>query len=257
MWMMLAVLTAQGQDAEHYAVGAGDVLEIEVFQEEELSAKYTIDDEGSFEMPLLGRVQAAGLSVQELSEDITVKLGTAYLVNPQVSIRVDVYSSQPVQILGSVNEPGIFYLTGPTTISEMLAQAGGVVSTQSARELLITNDWDTTIPKQTVHLGRLLETGEGNILLKGGDVVYVSEGQTVTVSGEVEKPGLVSFTDGMTVTEAIALAGGAAKTANLRKVTITRGAERIPVNVKRIFNDKSEDIVLQRDDQLFIRESFF
>ena len=259
MLVMLTALmaSAQAEDSQSYRVGAGDVLEVLVYQETDLSAMYTINDDGGFEMPLLGRVDAGGLSVQELTDSLAVELGRAYLVNPQVSVRVDVYNSQPVRVLGSVNKPGVVYLTGPTTLQELLAKAGGVKSDKSVQELLITNEWDEAIPQRTVHLGQLLERGEGNILLKGGDVVYVSEGQSVTVSGEVDKPGLVSFSDGMTVTEAIAQAGGAAKTANLRKVTITRGAERIPVNVKRILNDKAEDIVLQRDDQLFIRESYW
>lgn len=256
MLIMLAGLAA-AEEPESYQVGAGDVLEVQVYQEEDLSAMYTVNDDGSFEMPLLGRVEASGHSVRELSEQLAVELGSSYLVNPQVSVRVDVYNSQPVRVLGSINKPGVIYLTGPTTLQELLADAGGVKSDKSAQELLITNEWDATVPQRTVHLGRLLENGEGNILLKGGDVVYVSEGQTVTVSGEVDKPGLVSFSDGMTVTEAIAQAGGAAKTANLRKVTITRGSERIPVNVKRILNDKDEDVVLQRDDQLFLRESIW
>jgi polysaccharide export outer membrane protein len=256
MLIMLAGL-AVAEEPESYRVGAGDVLEVQVYQEEDLSATYTLNDDGSFEMPLLGRVEAGGRSVRELSQMLTTDLGSAYLVNPQVSVRVDVYNSQPVRVLGSINEPGVIYLTGPTTLQELLANAGGVKSDKSAQELVITNEWDATAPQRTVHLGRLLENGEGNILLKGGDVVYVSEGQTVTVSGEVDKPGLVSFSDGMTVTEAIAQAGGAAKTANLRKVTITRGSERIPVNVKRILNDKSEDVTLLRDDQLFLRESIW
>ena len=256
MLIMLAGLAA-AEEPESYQVGAGDVLEVQVYQEETLSAKYTINDDGSFEMPLLGRVEASGNSVRELSEQLAADLGSSYLVNPQVSVRVDVYSSQPVRVLGSINQPGVIYLTGPTTLQELLANAGGVKSNKSAQELLITNEWDSTAAQRTVHLGRLLENGEGNILLKGGDVVYVSEGQTVTVSGEVDKPGLVSFSDGITVTEAIAQAGGAAKTANLRKVTITRGSARIPVNVKRILNDKAEDVVLERDDQLFLRESIW
>ena len=256
MLIIMAGLAA-AQQPESYQVGPGDILDIQVYQEEDLSSTYTISEDGAFEMPLLGRVEAGGLSVQELSDTLASALGRAYLVNPQVSVRVDVYNSQPVRVLGSVNKPGVIYLTGITTVSEILAKAGGVKSDKSAQELLITNEWDETAPQRTVHLGRLLESGEGNVTLRGGDVVYVSEGQTVTVSGEVEKPGLISFSDGMTVTEAIAQAGGAAKTANLRKVTITRGSDRIPVNVKRILNDKSEDIILERDDQLFIRESYW
>jgi polysaccharide export outer membrane protein len=256
MWIIMAGL-AVAQEPESYELGVGDTLEIQVYQEDDLSSMYTISDDGAFEMPLLGRIEARGMSVQDLSEALASALGNAYLVNPQVSVRVEVYNSQPVRVLGSVNKPGVIYLTGSTTVSEILAKAGGVKSDKSAQELLITNEWDVTAPQRTVHLGRLLESGEGNLTLHGGDVVYVSEGQTVTISGEVEKPGLISFSDGMTVTEAIAQAGGAAKTANLRKVTITRGSERIPVNVKRILNDKSEDLILERDDQLFIRESYW
>ena len=133
--MMAGLATAQ--EPESYRVGSGDILEIQVYQEEDLSSTYTVSDDGAFEMPLLGRIEARGLSVQELTDALVSALGSAYLVNPQVSVRVDVYNSQPVRVLGSVNKPGVIYLTGTTTISEILAKAGGVKSDKSAQDTSI------------------------------------------------------------------------------------------------------------------------
>ena len=94
---------ALAQDSNVYRVGAGDVIDIQVFQEDTLSNSYTIGDDGSSEMPLLGRVDADGHSVQELSDHLVDLLGASYLVDPQVSVRVEEYNSQPVRVLSLIH----------------------------------------------------------------------------------------------------------------------------------------------------------
>ena len=255
MWMIisLAAAAAEPEPGDTYRLGAGDTVEIQVYQEEDLTGMYTIREDGFIEMPLLGRVCAVGRSVGELSDGLAEELGSAFLVNPQVSVRVETFNSQPVQVLGGVNKPGVIYLTGPTTLQEILAKAGGLSSVGSAQEVLIKNDWDGE--QKNVDLGRLLSEGEGNYQLRGGDVVYVSEGQTVYVAGEVDKPGSVPFQEGLTITEAIAEAGGATPTATLREVYILRDGERLQINVKRILKGRIPDVELMRGDQIFIEES--
>ena len=239
-----------------YTIGAGDVLDVAVFQEEDLTGQYPVGEGGTFEMPIVGTVDADGQTVRELTASLTSALG-AYIRNPQVTVRIETYGSQPVRILGEINEPGTYFLTGPTTLTELLAMAGGVKSARSAQEAIIRSEEDADSAEEVINLSRLRDSGEGNVFVSGGDVIYISEGQAVYVTGEVKNPGSVPFQEGMTVTEAIALAGEALPTANLRRAYIQRGEERIPVNIRRIRKSRDPDIVMLNGDKIFIDESVF
>jgi len=238
-----------------YRVGVGDVLEIRVYQEEDLTGLYLVGDSGEFEMPLLGAWEAEGLTTRDLSKSIEVALKTSFLVNPQVSVRVETYASQPVQVLGAVKNPGMIYLTGPTTLQEILAKAGGVVSDLSAQEVVIKNESNEVDEQRVVNLDRLFSTGEGNVVIQGGDLVYVSEGQSIYVGGQVGKPGRVPYVEGLTVTQALVEAGGAKDTANLREAYVLRDGGRQAINIRRILQGRDTDFTLQHGDQLFVEES--
>ena len=237
-----------------YRVGPGDVVDVVVYQEEGLGGLFVINDAGDVTLPLIGAIPAQGLSTSELARKIKTDLGKNYLVNPQVTVRVETYSSQPVQVLGSVSNPGIVYLEGPTTLQELLARVGGVATEQSAREIVIKNEWDGASHRIS-NVGRLLTTGEGNITLRGGDVVYVREGDTIFVNGYVEKPGTIPYQDGLTITQALALAGGTSQAANTREAYILRGDSRIAINLRRIMKGRDSDVPLERGDQLVIEQS--
>ena len=258
MGLLLALLGAAAlAQPGAYTIGSGDTLDVQVFQEADLTGKYFVGEGGTIEMPLVGSVQAAGLTVAELTVSLTEDLGARYLRNPQVSIRVDVYGSQPVRVLGEVGSPGVYYLTGPTSLQELLAKAGGVKTDRSTQEAIIKNEWDDASPQQVINLSRLRDTGEGNVLLRGGDVVYISEGQAVYVGGEVKKPGSVPFKEGLTVLQALTEAGGFAPTASARRAYILRDGGRIALNMRRIQKGRDADVTLQNGDQLFIEESVF
>ena len=89
--------------------------------------------------PLLGRVKAAGSTPKELAGQLTDLLGKDYLVNPQVIVTVKEYLSQKVQVLGAAEKPGVYYLTGPTSLLEILSRAGGFASSAGKQVLLVRN----------------------------------------------------------------------------------------------------------------------
>ena len=254
--LLLALLlpaTARADDS--YRLGAGDVVEVAVFQEETLTNRYPINDDGHIEMPLLGAVKASGLSVDELDTQITSALGERYLVNPQVTIQVKEFHSQVVQVLGDVNEPGVYPLTGSTTLEEILALAGGVRSDRATREAMIKNEREGG--QRVVNLNTLRISGEDAVYLRGGDVVYILQGQIVSVNGLVKDPGDIPFRDGMTVLDAVSAAGGQLPSANLRRVTLKRGDEFIQINLKRVIKQRDPDVVMLSGDKLIIDESPF
>src|SRR5687767_2057307 len=114
--VLLAVLLGGGVPvAQEYTIGPGDVLKITVWGHEDLSKDYPVTLDGRVPFPLIGSVQAAGLTTSELAKRVRDLLEKDYLVNPQVIVAVRDYLSTKVHVMGEAEKPGLFYLTGPTT----------------------------------------------------------------------------------------------------------------------------------------------
>ncbi len=253
-----AVSVSSGDDFNsHYKVGPADVLEIRVHDEEDLSGEFIVLDTGNIDMPPVGNIEVQGLTVYEISELLEKLLKDGYLNDPHVSTQVFSFASQPVEVMGAVKEPGVYYLMGETTLVEMLAKAGGVVSEKSIKEIHVTRIGSADGEPIIVNLTQLMAYGQGNMVLQAGDVINVPEGLFVYVAGQVQEPGPVTYQDGLTVLQALTAAGGQSTTAKLRDAYILRGGERILVNLKRIIQGRDPDVIMQPEDQLYVQESMF
>ena len=250
-----AVQASGSTTVNSYRVGQGDVLSVQVYDEADLSGEFEIGQGGGFDYPLVGWVKVETRTVQEIGALLQRRLGQAYLVNPQVNVRVSTYASQPVKVIGAVKSPGVFYLERETTLLEMVATAGGVASESSMEVHLMRGGKGQ--PAKVIPLDLLFGAGEGNEVLRSGDVVYVPEGLMVYVAGEVNEQGAIAWQDGLTVTQALARAGGTTGTAKLRDAYILRSGDRILVNIKRVIQGADPDLRLQPGDQLFVQESVF
>jgi polysaccharide export outer membrane protein len=236
-----------------YRIGPGDTLVVRVVGESDLTGSFVVGPEGWLSLPMVGTMRVDGRTAAQVAGKLGRVLAKDFLVDPQVSVRVEQHASRPVQVLGAVREPGTYYLSKPTRLVELLAQAGGVLNDKSSSEVRVNHaDGEASL---VVQLEELLVTGEGNVLLRSGDVVNVLEGKVVYVNGEVGKPGAVAWKGGITVTRALALAGGVKATANQRKAYILRGGEKVPINLRRIFQAKDDDPVLRPGDQVLVGES--
>lgn len=109
-----------------YRVGAQDLLEISVFGVDDLSHTARVNSNGQISMPLVGSVMAGGKTIPELETEIATKLRAGYLQNPHVSVFVKEFTSQRVTLEGAVKKPGIYPLTGKTTLLQAIAMAEGV-----------------------------------------------------------------------------------------------------------------------------------
>jgi len=114
------------QAIEDYRIGPSDLLEISVFQVPELSRAVRVNARGALTLPLIGQIQAGGLTGQQLETLIALKLKETYLQNPQVSVFIKEYVSQRVTVSGSVNRAGVFPVSGKTTLMQAIAMAGGL-----------------------------------------------------------------------------------------------------------------------------------
>ena len=213
--IVVSALVSSG-GAQEYTIGAGDVLKVIVWGHEDLSKEYPVAHDGYMPFPLLGRIKASGLTIEQLGERLRTLLEKDYLVNPQVIVAVKEYLSQKVQILGEAEKPGLYYLTGPTTLVEMLSRAGGLGKT-AGRELIILRGArdgaapgtraGTTILRLDM---RKVMAGDGtdNVRLERDDMIFVPKAQSFFVLGEVRKPGTFAIERETTVLEAITQAEG-------------------------------------------------
>lgn len=235
----------------HYRVGEGDVLFVDIYGEEDMSGVFTIGPNGVLNYPMLQGLNVSNKTVDEIGQMLAVELERDLLEDPRVSVRVEQCLSQRVYVLGAVQQPGEFYLCGPTNLLDILARAGGVQDKNVTR-VLLSHIGST---EQEIDYALLVNQAVGNVDLVNGDRIFVPESLVVYVSGQVKTPGSIPFATGLTVTQAINLAGGFTEIAKTRKIFVLRDGQRIPVRLKRILQGRMEDFTLQPDDQILITES--
>lgn len=243
--------------SQDYIVGEGDVLKIAVYGHEDLSTIERVSGNGTINFPLIGNVVVSGLSVSQVSEEISRLLADGYIVLPQVSIFIEEFRSQKTVIMGEVIKPGLYELKGNTSFLELISMAGG----------LTVDAGDTAIIKRkgspdaedenirTIDLQRLLEEGDTseNIRMLDGDSVYISRAGLFYVTGEVKKPDAYKHKEGTTVIQAITMAGGLTDKAAAGRIRIIRKEDKTERVIKRV---KMDELVLP-DDVVVVPESYF
>lgn len=269
--------TSGGADATNYILGPEDQITVRVFAADDIPDKPAqIANDGTVNLPMIGEVHAAGLNVEQL-QTVLVTAYKRYFKDPQVTVQVNDFRSQPVSVAGNVNTPGVVQLRGTRNLMEVIGMAGGLKPDAGDSVLITRNRSAGAIPvagafpdasgKYSVaHINiRAVMNGkdpEGNILIKPHDVITVPRARMIYVLGNVTKPGGFVLTDNetMSITQAIALAGGWDKMASLSSARILRadgGAEReqIPANLKKIMDNKAPDLQLRPDDILYVPNS--
>ncbi len=264
---------------QDYQIGPEDLLEVSFFGIEELQREVRVNGRGEITLPLVGQVQASGISPQQVEDKLRqlYKEG-GYINNPQISVLVKEYRHQRVMVSGAVDQPGSYEVIGLRTLLEMLGQAGGlndksgdvvhVVRHQSAADRAKR---ERTTPSGSgapaaetivIDLRRLLVQGdlELNIPIQGGDIIHVPFARNAFVVGAVNKPGGVPIKDNLTVTQALAVAGGLNPLLASNKVTIVRFDEHgeqtnFSVNLSDTLTGRKQDILVQENDIVFAHES--
>ena len=124
--VLLALMPALtvAQSGGDYVIGAQDVLSITVFDQADLGGRYAVELDGSFSFPLIGRIQAGGLTIRAFETELKNRLADGFFRNPQVTVAIEQYRSQRVFVIGEVKSAGAYALTGDMTLIEALAKAG-------------------------------------------------------------------------------------------------------------------------------------
>ena len=251
-----------------YRIGPGDLLEIKVFELEQLSQVVRVSEDGSITLPLLGRVEIEGLTQDGTAAKIAGLLAAKYVKHPQVTVFIKEYKSKQVAVIGAVEKPGSYELVGRKNLLQLISAAGGFTD-QATDEIYVLREGQNgdavSIP---IDLKDLLVNGNQklNIPIEPSDVINVPVDREIKVFvfGRVTQPGALKFkiSEKVTLLKAIAQAGGWAEGAKQSAVVITRkdksGKEtQMRVNVKDILSGKRKDIPLLEGDVVFVPESFW
>lgn len=262
--------TASSHGDGLYRIGPGDVLDIRVFDYPQLSREAVrVDGRGLIRMPLIeDEFQAACRSENELAKEIATRY-LKYQRNPHVDVFVKEYNSQPVAVIGAVDKPGRFQIQRPVRLLELISFAGGPtdkagkriqiahtggVPTCNAAGMVAARD-DALEDFDAYNLNdTLLGDFKSNPYVRPGDIITVPEAEQVFVVGNVFKPSIIPLKETVTVSQAIAMAGGMLPDTKTDRVRIIRkmpGAtdkSEIFVNLQAISQRRTEDVVLQSGD---------
>jgi polysaccharide biosynthesis/export protein len=262
------VAEGASSNSGEYQVGPGDVLQVAVYGNEDISRTPTVQPNGTIALPLLGDVAVVGLTLPEIQRRLTALLAKDFLVNPQVEVKVKEYQSQFVSVVGEVNNPGRKPLRGRTRIFDVLIEAGGF-TTRASGEVMITRR-EGTFEGGSVTMKLRFSGASPNprdlvnleIPLHNGDLITASAKYYVTVEGEVIRPGRYPIEEEMTLSTAVVAAGGLTRfgknDVKIRRVSPETGkTEILEVDLKSIRNGKQPDLVLRPNDVITVPRKLF
>ncbi|MDD5504134.1 MAG: polysaccharide export protein [Candidatus Omnitrophica bacterium] len=267
--LSLGVVPCLAQSPE-YRLQPTDVLKITVHDQVDLDTTTRITAEGYITFPLIGKVKAEGLTVRELEAEIKRLLELDYLVTAQVLIFIQGYHTRQVSVLGEVNLPGKYDMPEEKTVTllQAIAMAGGFTKDALTNETQVMREKNGQTQTMIVRVNDITKRGmtEKDMAIEPGDVVFVPESFFwVSVIGEVNTPGKYNIPEEKSITllEAIALAGGFTKDADINQTQIMRVTDgqtkTIIVRVSDITKkgQKDQDIAIEPEDVIFVPESFF
>jgi len=286
--VVVSVALPPSSTGQQYEIGPGDVVHVVVQGQADLSGDFRVDAEGSISFPLLGKIKAAAHTPLELERKLTTLLADGYLRRPVVTVSVAQYGSQKVYVTGEVQKPGPFGLKADRSLLALLADLGGLGANVGHEVIVIRPISDGTagpiiptaapagdgeaarggeggfvvagqpleVPGADVFRISLLELQAGNpernVLLQAGDTVYFPRAAQIYITGSVARPGPYKYQEGMTLLQALTLAGGVSDRGAAGRTRIVR----VEGGKKKEAKAKPTDIV-QPEDLIVVPERFF
>lgn len=269
-----------------YQVGPEDQLDIVVYGQDNLNRTLRVNGQGEIIVPLVGVAKVAGMTTHEIEKRLMELYDARFLVNPQITVEVKEFRHQRVAVTGAVNKPGSYEIIGPRTLLEVLSLAGGfsnlgtsfggaqagdivnVIRHQNAPDLAKTIKAESVQPftpkteTVVIDLRRLLSGQEPqlNLTVRNGDVIHVPFAGNAYVLGGVRKPGNIAVKENVTVSQAVAMAGGVDPILGTNSITVLRFDEQgnpisINTNLNSIIARNNPDLPVKDNDVIVVRES--
>jgi len=268
------------QGIKSYLLGPGDVLDVRVFGQPELSSSVQVDSDGNLSsLPFLEKpIVAKCRSDKDVQKDITAAY-SKFINNPQVSVRISERNSrQPATVFGAVRQPTRVEMKRKVRLNELMAVSGGfterasgtiqilhtepLMCPEAGEENLAAPIDGTKIPLNIIKIADLRAGKlEANPVIRPGDYVLVTEAEPVYITGSVMAPGGVYLREDLMLSRALAMVGGARKEAKLTDVRIFRqvpgsaNQQVISVDVAAIRKNQKADVLLQAYDVIEVPEA--
>lgn len=241
---------------QDYRLGAGDAIGVQVYQSPDLSIDARVSESGVISYPLVGSVQLGGLTIAEAEKKIGDALRTGGFVKvPQVNIVLRQVRGNQVAVLGQVSRPGRFPLeTFNTRVSDMLAAAGGTTATGDD-VLIVTGQREGKPFRKVIDIPALFlnEKSDEDIVLAGGDTLYVNKAPMFYIYGEAQRPGPYRIERGMTVMQALAQGGGPTVRGSQNRLKL----HRRDASGKVVETTPNLTDPVRAEDVIYVRESLF
>jgi polysaccharide export outer membrane protein len=253
---MISATSAFAEDKLDYPLGAGDVIRVQVFQNPDLTIDTRVSENGSITYPLIGSVELGGLSIAAAEKKIAAALKEGgFVQQPQVNIVLVQVRGNQVAVLGQVNRPGRFPLeTFNTRVSDMLAAAGG--ATASGDDVVIVTGVRNGKPfRKEIDIPALYlsDKNEADLILSGGDTIYVHRAPVFYIYGEAQRPGSFRIEREMNIMQALAQGGGPTARGSEYRIRLHRkNAEGV---IEKISPELTDPVL--PNDVIYIRESIF
>jgi len=220
---------ASPQGDRPFVAGAGALLRVVVPSRPDLTNTYRVDPAGMLVLPPpLGAMSVQGLTLREVADQIAGRLRGADGKTPKVAVTFD-RSIQSAFVAGQVRAPGLIAMNGPLSLMKVLARAGSPTAAAGDTIVIIHDevpDRAGAAPHETRSTVALADLRAGHdVLLHDGDTVFVPKADVFYILGEVQRPGQYILTPGMTVLQAIALAGGLTPRGSDRRVAVIRSID--------------------------------
>lgn len=282
--LLLVLASAMAADEAPYRLGAGDVVDIQVWREHEISGKHEIGANGELRHELLGAVPAAGLTLDALAETLRARLAREFLRDPRVSVALVSSARRKAWVIGSVARPGQYAVKEGTRLLDLLFAAGGLgldagavarfyrMGPPAPGEPLAAPDEREPREQASVDLAALLsgdlsenrpvEPGDVLVVIARDDAAGAAE-RRIRVMGEVRSPGAYALREAPTALDAVLAAGGFTEYASANRVRLVRGSgEKRVVRELRLGDfvegePEGENADLKAGDLVVIPESFF
>jgi len=264
-----------------FTIGVADLLEVNVLGVSDFTRELRVSRDGTIRMPFLGDLQVDGMTCRQLEDKLADLLDPEYVKDPQVSVSIKEPRSRMFSLMGAVMKPGQYQILEPVTLVSAIAGAGGLDFAKAGDKATIQRSYgvkpvasataqvtaDDAKPASTyqieVDLKKLLMAGDMSldIPIMPGDVIGIPQRETkaVYVIGDVNKPGSYDYPqgNGISLSRAVALAGGPTKTSKMSKSILVRqsadgSVQRMALDIGRILKGKDPDLDLHPEDLLFV-----
>ena len=287
--LMMQAAQSSLADYRDYKVGPEDLLTVSIEaygqakspNQDASLREVRVNGQGQITMPLVGVVQVAGLTTQEVEQRLKELYGADYLRNPQITVSVKEFAHKRVAVTGAVTKPGYYDIIGPRSLLEVLAMAGGIAnetnrlqagdvvhvirpqkSTEGAKTTKVgmTQSFSPQTNTTVINLQQLVSgrAPELNLKVQAGDVVYVPFAGNAYVLGGVKKPGNIPVKQNLTVSQAVAMAGGVDPLFGTYDITVMRFDSQgrpvsITMNLNNIAKQKDPDIPIEDNDVILVK----